>query len=288
MQKQRIISIVFIWISINILCFAQDLSNNIAFANTLRVEGKIELSLKEHLRVFYLDKNNEHPSITKSIGQLFTQMGNQERALKYYNLYQFSLPFNDPSRASISFEKAKIHLSASQYQEAILELLQINKRSLSSQNRYNYYLGLSYLFTDKYDIGIAKFKLLDYLDQNDLLAFDVINERLLKNHNINPKRARLLSVIIPGLGQTVNGQFRDGINSFVLVGGLTYFMLDLAQVISLPNSILSFGPWIFRYYAGGIANAKNAALLKKTNRKNDLILELLQIIEDKRQLAISN
>ena len=139
------------------------------------------------------------------------------------------------------------------------------------------------MFVDKYKEGINKLKQLSYINEADFNQFDETEMALIKNEKKNPKRARTLSVILPGLGQAVNGQVKDGANSFLLIGGLTYFMLDLATVLSLPNSILSFGPWIFRYYVGGINNARKASELKKHNTKNALILNLLEKIEENRK-----
>lgn len=80
----------------------------------------------------------------------------------------------------------------------------------------------------------------------------------------NPLLASVMSAIVPGTGQIYSGRIKEGINSIVLLGGLTAFCFAAPEIIVLTAPTLS------RYYWGGIYHANLYARCTDTyNTKMD-------------------
>ena len=107
-------------------------------------------------------------------------------------------------------------------------------------------------------------------------------EKIFKDKHLNkpsPKTALILSIILPGLGQFYIGDYREGINSFVLSMGLLFLAVETAVVYSLFDAVISVVPWYQRYFMGGYNNAENLAKIKLQNNRNEVYNKLLKVVE---------
>jgi hypothetical protein len=111
----------------------------------------------------------------------------------------------------------------------------------------------------------------------------VVNELFIKNAKIDklkPKTAKILSIIIPGLGQFYAGDVKNGLNSFILSGGLMFLGVRSAINNSVLDAALSIMPWYQRYYTGGYNKAEAIAEAKIKERRFKVFNELLEVVED--------
>ena len=83
----------------------------------------------------------------------------------------------------------------------------------------------------------------------------------------------MLSIILPGSGQVYSGDLKDGLNSLLLLSGLFY----LGTSGSLINPVAIF-PFFYRYYIGGILNAKQTAGEKRKEKQYDYYANLKEIL----------
>jgi TM2 domain-containing membrane protein YozV len=106
-----------------------------------------------------------------------------------------------------------------------------------------------------------------------------IYKSALKSHlRPNPKVASFLSMVLPGSGQLYCGEFKSGINSFLLTGtAITVYTL-ISIRYSFIDAILGVFPYYQRYYTGGVINAQNMAKDKIKIKKMKAIKEINEII----------
>lgn len=63
--------------------YAQKLEQSLSFADNMFSENKIDLALKEYLRVYYLDKENNYARVSDNISICFLNKNDIPNAIKY-------------------------------------------------------------------------------------------------------------------------------------------------------------------------------------------------------------
>lgn len=102
-----------------------------------------------------------------------------------------------------------------------------------------------------------------------LLDVSLDDEAIFKEtQRINRKnkiKAIIMSGFLPGLGQVYSKHYKEGLNSFLLVGtiGVVYYYTMIN--IGILDSLISVLPWLNRYYVGGM----NLAADLVDNHKED-------------------
>ena len=281
MPKAKAILTCITAISFCLHLVAQDkIQANYIFANHLWNEGNYNQALKEYLKVYYLDKDNELPEVCDKIADCFLYKNDTENALRYLDLYYFHLRSNESLKNEVRYKKQKIYLLNKDYQKALAEILQVSKKNNADADRYYFLLAVNYLLSDQFDKAKKSFVKLSYSSMLDTTKLNNNLYLLKKNDNKKPGRARWLSAAVPGLGQIVNGEVKDGFNSLGLYLGFIALYIDLSPKIGFGDATLSVGPWLMRYYLGGLNNAVRAAENKKYNKKQNLIKEIILDVEN--------
>jgi hypothetical protein len=93
------------------------------------------------------------------------------------------------------------------------------------------------------------------------------------------KKAKILSYFLPGLGQTYAGNHGDALNSFILNTAFIGLYIYSAQAYTILDATLFVFPLVRPYYAGGVENAKQAALAKQEEKKAQTYFKILALFE---------
>ena len=88
---------------------------------------------------------------------------------------------------------------------------------------------------------------------------------------------------MPGLGQTVNGDAKDGLNSLLINGVLVVVFFNVQMNLTTLDATLSVLPWLGRYYVGGMGNAHTASKKKQATVKGELLTELNGLLQVAKQ-----
>lgn len=269
------ITLILICISISISS-GQALDEIIKYAQHLENEGNNDSVIrKEYLRAYYYDRNNQYPNLSLKLSDLFVKHSDSQNALLFLNIYLNQNGLSNQERFEGSLSKVKLLLDENDPYRAQLALYGVPKeiRKLDI-NRFNYFLGICHIFSGHYDRGLGTLSSLSYIQPSELDLLEKYCKKLEKITSKNHNRAILLSAFLPGLGQFVNGDYRDSANSFLLNSSLLYLLFDIAQRLSVVDSILSVGPWFGRYYVGGFQNAKTASINNMKRKRSAVLLEL--------------
>jgi len=276
-MKPRIILVLGFWIS---FCFCLQAQTPIArYAQSQMVLGHHDIALKEFLRAHFLGEKSLEIAINKNISDLFILNGDYKKALQFLDYYYFENKNNPAIQAEITLDKVKIYLLQKDTKSALFEVFQINSRNYTDKDRLLFFTGLALLHDHQYTEGLKYWKRLSYIQPVEHLEMDKLIAKLEKNEKRNPNRARWLSAVIPGLGQMIHGDVKDGLISLSVVAGLTYLFFDVANSLSYGDAFVSVAPWWARYELGGMSNAVKQAKKRKEERHLQHISEMVMIIQ---------
>ncbi len=83
--------------------------------------------------------------------------------------------------------------------------------------------------------------------------FDQIEK--IESRNIN--KAKILNAIAPGSGMWYLGSKKDALNSPILISSLAGLFIYYGNIYGWLNSLVTFSPWMGRYYSAGITRVEN-------------------------------
>lgn len=276
MSKLKTIFLISIFNILSLSLFSQ--TSFEAIGDSLHHKGLYAAALKEYLRSEFLSEKDISPDINLKISDLFIKTQNIAKALDYLDAHYY-LHFNDQNeRNRVLFKKTQILLGIYKYDEAILNVLQIKSNNIEELNKAYFYKGILYVLLKDEEKSLESFSKLSYINKKDIIKIESLIKNAIKYSKKKSQIASIQSALIPGLGQSINGDLSDGLKSFFVVGALASLFIDVSLSYSLIDALVSVGPWLSRYYIGGIANANKTASLKKKYDFNDSIAELTEYI----------
>ncbi len=283
MKRLRVIWI-YIILSTSFNIFSQGELYNLKLTKYASQIEDSEFALKEQLRVYFFDAGNKQKNAL-NVAALFSKNGDINNAIKYLDIGFFASKKSE-IKDSIRFEKANLYSQNAQYTKAKIELIQISTSSIRNSDKYHFYRGFIDYFDDKYEDGFEHLRKISYLNDIDKNQLHEILVSLKKNKNTSLKWYQVASGIIPGMGQYIAGDFKGGLNSTLLNGGLIYLFFSVANNLSYADAFLSVSPWLMRYFIGGVGNAKKAARNKIKRKKKKYIDQSLRLIENAQNRTI--
>lgn len=280
----RKVILIFI-IGINLLTNSRVFSQNytslvdLKYAESLYADGNYDAALKEYLRCNYFKVKSDEINITKRISDLYLLKKDYKKALIYLDRWYFENINNEEIQVEAIISKTRIYTINNDFNTSIIELLQLPEYENTKLNdRIKYYLFINYLLANnlpeasKYGIALS------YLSESHEKEITEHLKKYQKIINKNPNHAVLFSSVVPGLGQMLNGDIKDGLISLAVVGGLAFLFIDVTQSLSFQDAALSITPWLIRYYLGGLGNAKKQAKKRIEEKKLNVISDINAII----------
>lgn len=271
--------LLILFILITSFAKSQDLKQSFDFANELFDKKDYEGASITYRRVIYFDKTETfRKDCYKNIADCLFETRQYEEAADYYELAFFQQK-TDSTKAEILFRKMSCYLIQNDFQYAEIELLNLPNYLTPEQNRRKtLYSAILNFSTEKYDLAKNQFISLTSSPESK----KNIEELFIKNEKINrlsPKKAKVMSMLLPGLGQFYAGDFKNGTNSLLLTGGiLTMGVLTAIRSSSPLDALISTVPWFQRYYSGGYNKAETIAENTKKKRRAKVYNQILDEI----------
>lgn len=276
--KKLLIYTILIISVVKINAQVDETSTNLAIH--YEANNQIDAALKEYLKLYLYSKNENQSLIPMKIGDLFIKKRDANNAVKYYDIQYNSLSPQDPLREEIRYLKIKTFLVSKNFKKAKAEILQLQEQDAADKNKYLFYKGFIYYLNDDFVQGLNTLSKIDYLSFEDRKDLNGICKKLIKNSHMKSEAYQLASGIIPGMGQFIAGDYKSGINSTILNGSLIYLFFAVADRLSYSDAFVSVGPWLSRYFIGGVGNARESAVNKKIKKAEKYIHESLKIISN--------
>ena len=279
--KQHILFILTI--SIWELTFSQSHENVMQFAHDSYQRGQYAVALKEYQRALFFAEDKTNPDLFSSVADCYFNVGDLNRAREFYDRAYFLFD-SDSMRLTTFFNKVACNVFQKNYDLALIDMFGLpDTLSPFFEKRKQFYLGIIYF--GKEDFEKSKNHFLN-IHRNNKAYIDKVQDLYDPRGKINrpnPKTAFILSLIIPGTGQFYAGDFKSGINSFVLNEGLLLLGIYTAYRYTILDALVSVGPWFQRYYQGGLESAEKIAEHKRAKHRQQVFEQLMETVEERRE-----
>ena len=186
-------------------------------------------------------------------------------------------------QAEMRVELAVTLIASGAYDLALIELIKVDMQSQSARlrQRARFLRGIAYLYQFKWEQARSVF--LAYFDAIPSAAgaaaeIDTFFAEALNLPQKSEKAARLLSTLLPGLGQTYAGDWKNGLNALLLNGLLGYVTLDAAIDRDYDDALLSFFFLFYRYYGGNRYRAAETAQAFNDRENRQHVNRILQAL----------
>lgn len=265
-----------ILITNSIVSFGQGLEQTFSFANVLYEQNSYQNAVEAYKRVLYFDSSGLYSKkVFPKVANCLFQLGKYQESAEYYDLAYFN-DEDSTLKDSYVLKKVTCFLLMKQYDYAELELLNLAENlpvSLQTDKLFNE--AILRFAKQEYDASERIFKTL----VSDTTKIDLLFEKNQKVSKISPKKAKIMSMIMPGLGQLYVGDIKNGLNSFILSGGLFALGIRSGIVNSPLDAAISVLPWFQRYYQGGFKKAEQIAIAKIQEKRYVIYNQLLDEVE---------
>jgi hypothetical protein len=255
---------------------AQNLEETINFADGQFKSGNYTTALKTYQRALFFSEGKENLYLFTQIAEISYYNKDYETAQKF-----LGLAYNQSDDASLKtellFKKASCQILNKNFQFAIIDLLSVNDTAQSIQKRLNFYLATCYFGLEDFSNAQTCFETCIRLEDKEELL-DLFSKKKLLSPS--PKKARIMSMILPGLGQTYSGDLKSGINSLLLTSGLIALGIHISVKYHPIDAVFAILPWFQRYYAGGYGNAEKIAVKKRQLKRNEIYTEILKLVDE--------
>lgn len=271
--------VIFSFLSFfNFYIHAQTVDETIKLADELYKSGDFNNSLQLYNRILFFSKKNKQ-DIYKRAGDCCFYLNDFKHALNYYDS-TLTYCNSDEFYNEIIFKKADCYIISKDYQASlfVIEELKITNED-ELQIKKNFYRGITYFATA--DFEKSKLYFLEAVDDTSIDAKNEIYHLFEKKRYLNspnPEPAGILSSLFPGAGQLYSGDYKNAINSFLLISFFIVAGTDMYLRYGLIDPVISISPWLNRYYKGGCENAKLTAQKKRDQKRNEILNEIIDII----------
>ncbi len=264
-----------LWVSAG----AQSPAETLDFAHRQYEAGQFEQALRAYQRVLFFHDLASFPraELYHQIARCHYAMEDYPEAVQYYEL-AFSAYTVDSLKREMIFLKSHALLKQRKFQFALLELLSLPKElPVHADLRRHFYLSTAYYGTDNFEQ--CRFHLQFLIrDSTDRQQLDRLIKKAEKTGRINPKVARTLSIIVPGMGQFYAGAVKEGFNSLLLTSSFLVLTLTTAATYTVFDALVAVFPWYLRYYQGGIKNAEDLARERSAIKKSKVFDSLMDLL----------
>jgi tetratricopeptide (TPR) repeat protein len=254
---------------------AQNFEETIKFADSQFKSDKLKDASKTYQRALFFSEGRQNLYIFRMIAEISYLEADYEIAQRYFGL-AYNLTDNDSLKTELLFEKAICQILNKNYQLALIDLFSVIDTSKIIQKRLNFFLATCYFGLEDFSQARYYFESCIELEDTKELS-DLFSSRKLLSPS--PRKARILSMILPGLGQTYSGDIKSGLNSLLLTSGLIALGIKISISYSPIDAIFAILPWYQRYYTGGYGKAEDIARKRMHQNRNEAYTKVLKLVD---------
>ena len=234
-------------------------------------------SVLAYERAIFFQDNTDVATYLK-LANAYFNLTDYERAIRLYDIAFFAEQ-DQETKNEISFKKSLAYMAMADYNQALISLIGINTfQNPAAEKKKQFFKALVYYM--KADYAQAENVLLQYVVQQNRVAAPAYQSFLQLNQkaeDIKPNLAMWMSVFVPGSGQILYGNWKDGINSMALSVALVGLYFNYAAQFTLIEGYVVVLPWFQRYHKGGYLRAKSYAEEKQDKLRSKAYFEMLKL-----------
>lgn len=255
--------------------YSTNIELTIKLGDSLFFNKNYTYALLEYQRAYFFSGSEMKPQAGAKIAECHLAMDDFSRARAYYDSAIYYSE-SDLSIIEYKFQKIICYILEGNFGYALLKTNDLEMGEGSQLNfRKSFYQGICHFGMKQYGEAYSHF--LSSLSENDTVIRNQL-QNLFENRSAlnrpHPELAMILSIILPGAGQIYAGAFKDGLNSISLLAGLAFLAMS-----GSASTFVALLPFIYRYYIGGILNAKKAAEYKQKEHQYNFYVNLLTILQ---------
>jgi len=278
MRKLKTLFTIFLSFQFSIAIIGQDLGETFKFGKEQFLYGNSNSAAIAFERVLFFSEDSFQVASLNYLGEIELRNAKPLEAANYFQR-AYNLEQDRNKQVGYLLKKCSSLLEAGQIDYALIDLLSIENEVEDSLRKTKYLLqGIAHFSRMSFPESHQSFLLA--IDEKETIKKNKIDSLFIKLEAIKgpkPKKARILSTIFPGLGQLYAGDIKNGINSFILTGGLIILGLNTAINLSLLDALMTVAPWFQRYYMGGFNRAEKIAAEKFKEKQNRIFIEILKV-----------
>jgi tetratricopeptide (TPR) repeat protein len=268
--------VLFLMLIISNILQAQTVEQAKVFADELYKEKSFQNALEVYNRVLFFDTAQVFSAqIYPTIAESYYQTSQFNKANQYFDL-AYNVSTDAKEKNGYLLKKISGYLMLQQIDYAEIDFLSLDSTNLNHAQKAESDVFKAIITFAKGDYSQSKKAFLHIT--KDSLAVENLFIKNDKDSRISPKKAKNMSRIIPGLGQLYVGDIKNGLNSFLLTGGLAVLGIRAALLNNVFDAAFAAGPWIQRYYKGGYTKAENIAKAKILEKRYKIYNQLLDTL----------
>ena len=248
----------------------------------LAAQGNYDAAITEYKRfLFFHPDDSRIGEVYYNIGLAYKAQGLWTEAVTALRTAT-SLAIDSETKSAYQLALAVTLIATKNYDLAQLELIKVvlRKPSVPLFRRALFLQGVAYIYQFRWEA--ARSVLQDYtLDER----LDALFEDALNIPQKSVTVAKVLSTIFPGAVHIYAGDWRDGLNAFLLNGALGFLTIDAVFAEHYMDAVLWGGAIFLRYYRGNTFRAEEAVRqfnLRESHRVAEALLQRLQEIANTR------
>jgi tetratricopeptide (TPR) repeat protein len=260
---------------------AQTVDDVVRFADSKFEQGDYIAASKEYNRAYFF-AYGQNDRLLYRIAECYFHTQQYEQAGDFFDR-AYRLSQNDSLKNNAVLGKAYSLLMDGEFVLCLGELMNLSDVAGQKQlQQYHLIKGIAHFQLMQDELSEVEFRqYMAIADAPDYLLLSLENEF----HNVkrypkryNPQRAYVMSAIIPGSGQMMSGEIKEGINSMLLIGGLYLVALRVMSLYSFWDGAIALLPWVQRYYFGGMDSSKEIAKTKINRKRYQTYNQIIDIL----------
>jgi tetratricopeptide (TPR) repeat protein len=258
----------------------QSLEQAIEFSEAEYDCGNYALAACDFQRAWLFSENSQKAGLEQRIADCFFNLNEYDLAVRFYRS-ALQRTGDGSTRNDLLLDITTCHIHAREFFNALTTIDSLNVGDDGALAEKKWFLsGICNWGINRYDEAFFCFR--ESVPIENRAAREKITELKSDFFAIrypNPRLAGWLS-IIPGTGQFYCFEFGPGLNSLLLNGSL--LLAGYCSIVVLKNNVLLLNllPWIQRFYAGGIVQAKGYAENKLRIKRNRIYQGIIEVIKE--------
>jgi tetratricopeptide (TPR) repeat protein len=260
--------------------FSQTAEQTLAFAQWNYSQNNFAESAASCKRIIYFDSTrNIRSSAYLQLANSLLKQNQLDSAIENFSKVRLYAAPQDSIELEAEFGKIACHILLNDPHYAMMSLMDMrSEMPVFFQRKKIFYKAVLYFKINNYASSERGF--IELLQNNDSVyvkeIFKHLNETFRK---VNPHKAKVLSMILPGAGQLYLKDYKNAANSFLLNAAIITAGVHFASVYTAVDAYLFTANWFWRYYKGGFLKTKLNAEAQLANAKNSSLRQLMDLTE---------